>query len=117
MISREKIIEKLVHDLGVLQYFIYNSKIIRVAHNIIPLLYELCNYLNTIITYAYIWKLDDLNGLCHQWVKNSEIVTHDIQAIIYNKYFIQKLIDIPYTFDFNPYDMNREWFLPFYLIN
>lgn len=45
------------------------------------------------------------------------MITHDIQSIIFNKQNIKMLVHEKYTDDFNPYDMNIEWFLPFYLLN
>jgi len=117
IIERRIIIDKLTGDLNALKYFLHNSKIIRLASNIIPILYEYYDYLYTIIKYADIWILENLNGLCRQWIKNSKTLTHDMHAIIYNKNNIRNLAREEYTSDFNPYDINREWFLPSNLLN
>lgn len=111
------IIEKLKCDLHTLKYFINNSKIIKRAYNIIPILHEKHDFLFNIIKYGYIWTLHDLEKMCNIWIKYSEMITHDIQSIIFNKQNIKILVHEKYTDDFNPYDMNIEWFLPFYLLN
>ena len=117
IIEKKMIIEKLKCDMDTLKYFIDNSKIIKYTYNIIPILHEKHDFLFNIIKYGYNWKLHDLDRLCNKWIKYSEMITHDIQSIKYNKRNIKMLVHEKYTDDFNPYDMNREWFLPYDLLN
>jgi len=115
--EQKQIINKLIKDIDILYYFIKNNSIPQITPNIIPILYENYDYLFTIIKYGYGWKLENLKRLYLIWTVYRKMISHDMKSIIDNKTNIKKLVQEKYSYNFNPYDMDKEWFLPSDLLN